>query len=296
MNDVCQIVVNKIIEKLEQGVIPWRQPWTAGFPRNYITKRAYSGINVILLGMLEYTHPYFLTWNQVTKLKAKVKFGEKPHIVVYYKSYDAKEEKFDEETGEAYNEKVKKYMLRYYSLYNIEQTTLPLPETKEVNPIELCEDVVNNMYNEPEIVHKYLRAYYSPARDLVNIPEISNFHNSELYYGTLFHELIHSTGHKSRLNRSTITEAHAFGDALYSEEELIAELGAAFLSAHAGISNKTLDDSSSYINGWLNVIKKKPDFIFKCSTKAKRAAEFILNNPGESSGYLILMRNLSKCV
>jgi antirestriction protein ArdC len=287
MNDVCQIVVNKIIDKLEQGVVPWRQPWTAGLPRNYETKRAYSGINVILLAMLEYSFPYFLTWNQLTKLNAKVKQGEKPHLVVYYKPYETDQEKFDEETGEVYNEKIKKYILRYYSLYNIEQTTLSLPETKEVDTIELCEDVVNNMQNEPEIVHKYLRAYYSPTRDLVNIPAIDSFQNSELYYGTLFHELIHSTGHKSRLNRSTITEAHAFGDALYSEEELIAELGSAFLSAHAGISNKTLDDSSSYINGWLNVIKKKPDFIFKCSTKAKRAAEFILNNPDVSPGYLI---------
>jgi len=126
----------------------------------------------------------------------------------------------------------------------------------------------------------------------VNIPAISSFLNSELYYGTLFHELIHSTGHKSRLNRSTISEAHAFGDALYSEEELIAELGSAFLSAHSGISNKTLDDSSSYINGWLNVIKKKPDFIFKCSSKAKKAAEFILDNPGESSGYTKLLSHM----
>jgi antirestriction protein ArdC len=133
------------------------------------------------------------------------------------------------------------------------------------------------MPSKPMIIHKYKKAYYSPIKDMVNIPTYDSFKETELYYNTLFHELIHSTGHQTRLNRDSISKAHAFGDAVYSKEELTAELGSAFLCANAGISTQTLNDSAAYLNGWLNILKKKPQYLFSCSSNAKKASDFILN-------------------
>jgi len=255
MSDIYQIVLNQIIYKLESGVVPWRCPWSGGLPQNFVTNRAYSGLNVILLGMLEYNQPYFLTWNQIRKLGHRVKEEEKPHLVVYYKPTEVEEEETDPETGEVKIVKNTRYLMRYYRIYNIQQTSIPVPVKEEFNPIERCENVVEDMPSKPVILHKYLRAYYSPKQDMINMPDPEHFITAENYYSTLFHELIHSTGHKKRLNRRTIRVPHSFGDPIYSQEELIAEMGSAFLCAHTGISNQTIEDSSAYIKGWLSVLK-----------------------------------------
>ena len=282
MNKVYKIVTDRLIKMLEQGVVPWRCPWSGGIPMNFISKRPYSGINILLLGMLNYKYPYFLSRNQVTVLNEKIKSGEKSNLVIFYRAYRQKKKNKDEKSGNEETEIITKYVLRYYSVYNIDQTTIKVPQKAKFNPILACDQVVSKMPLKPMIISKHQKAYYSPVQDIVNMPEFNSFKDSESYYSTLFHELVHSTGHQSRLNRDTVTLSHAFGDSQYSEEELIAEIGAAFLSAHSGISNHTINNSAAYIEGWLNVIEKDSRFIFKCSKMAKEAMEFILKDSGES--------------
>jgi antirestriction protein ArdC len=273
---------------LENGVVPWRCPWTGGIPMNYISKRHYSGINILLLGMLNYKFPYFLSRKQVYSLDGQINSGERSNLVIFYRTLRKKVENVNLETGKKETEIVTRYVLRYYSVYNIEQTTIKLPQHNHFNRINICEQIIDDMPLKPAIISKHQRAYYLPIKDVVNMPEFNSFKNPESYYSTLFHELIHSTGHQTRLNRNTITVSHAFGDKLYSEEELIAEIGSAFLTAHSGISNLTLDNSAAYIEGWLNVLKRDSTFIFKCSRRAKEATEFILNSSGVNPSLLFL--------
>jgi antirestriction protein ArdC len=276
MSNVYHIVLEKIINKLQEGVIPWRRPWRSGMPKNFSTGRKYSGLNVILLGMLNYANPWFLTWNQLRKLNAFPKHGSNSHMVVFYKPEDFWDEEEDKVTGRTKKVLRTKYILRFYSVYNIEDTTLPLPDIEIFDSLERCEDLLTKMQNKPRILNEYNQAFYNRKRDVVNMPRKELFHSAEGYYATLFHELLHSTGHKSRLDRQTLYESHSFGDEIYSQEELIAEIGSSFLCAHTGISNKTLDYSASYIDGWLNVLNSNPRLLFDCAKRAKDAAGYII--------------------
>lgn len=222
--DIYQIVTNRIIGYLEKGVVPWQQPWTdAGPPRNLITGKPYRGINLILLNTLRYKQNCFLTFKQVQELGGKVKKGEKSELVVFFKQI----EKENQET----KEKEQIPVLRYYNVFNIEQCEgLPkdkLPEVTEYqnNPIEACEKIISEMHNKPKITHQGDKAYYSKIGDYINMPKMETFKSSESYYGALFHELVHSTGHHDRLNRKEIVENNRFGSENYAIEELTAEMG-----------------------------------------------------------------------
>jgi antirestriction protein ArdC len=210
--DVYSLVTNRIIELLNAGTIPWQQSWTqGGIPRNLISKRPYRGINMLLLNSLNFPHNLFLTWKQIKTVGGSVIKGEKGHIVVFNKMLEKK----DSDKGE------KVFFLRYYKVFNIDQCKeLPVEfmpkETDAHAPILLCDDVIENMENKPKIVFKEKEAYYQPKGDFINMPKIKSFHTIEDYYGVLFHELIHSTGHESRLNRKEVTGKIIFGCCLYS--------------------------------------------------------------------------------
>ena len=143
-------------------------------------------------------------------------------------------------------------------------------------PIENCERVAEEMPNPPRILHNGERACYIPSSDTIKMPPEKAFETSEFYYNTLFHELTHSTGHESRLERQGITEAQIFGSRNYSKEELIAEMGAAFLCGHTGIENRVIDNSASYIEGWLSSLKKDNRFVIQAAAQAQKAADYIL--------------------
>lgn len=289
--NVYDMITELIISKLEAGVNPWRKTWKdTGFrkgesngPKNYITGKVYSGINYFLLSMTPFESPYFLTFNQVSAKKGSVKAGAKGMPVVYY-NFIEKETK-DETTGEV--KKQKMGFLKYYKVFNIEQTTLEVPvkpvvETPVVEPqlhVTKLDSVYNNYPNRPKMVQENLSScYYAPGRDIVNMPKIKQFGQVEEYYSTLYHELIHSTGHSSRLNRDGIVEFDKFGSDKYSKEELIAEMGAAFLCTHMNIENVTLDNSASYLNSWVSKLKgENSKFIFQASSAAKKAVDYILN-------------------
>lgn len=279
--DIYAIVTNTIIQKLEGGILPWKQPWkNVGAPRNLATQRTYRGINYLLLNSLGYLDNQFLTFNQIKDLGGRVKKGEKAHLVVLWVWVDNNGKKVDQNyTGE------KRPLLRYYFVFNVSQCTgipdSPTLDGKRIDPIEKCEQIVASMPRCPKIVHNEYEAYYHPTADFVNLPKMEAFDTAEEYYATLFHELIHSTGYEDRLNRKELVEMARFGTQTYSIEELTAEIGACFLSSYAGICVNDLKNNIAYIQGWLERLRNDKRFIFYASSQAQKAVDYILD---KSSG------------
>lgn len=282
-NDVYQIITTRIINDLEKGTIPWRQPWTeSGFPRNLITKRPYRGLNIWLLLSLKCERNYFLTFKQIKDIGATLKTGEKACPVIFWSWPEPRE-------GEPEGTKPKP-ILRYYLVFNIDQCE-GIPENmipgkelmeKENEPIEACSLVVESMPKRPEIKHKENSAFYHPSLDYINMPKLKSFDSSESYYETLFHELVHSTGHKDRLNRKEIVQQASMGGELYSIEELIAEIGACYLSSFSELTLKNFSNNMAYIDGWLAKLKNDKRFIIYASGHAQKAVDYILNVSTES--------------
>lgn len=282
--DLYQTVTNKIIEGLQKGAIPWQKPWKGGgHPVNFISKKPYRGINALLLwlDMQErgYTQPYYLTFKQVSNKGGKVKKGAQSQLVIYWNFLHRK----TEEIGPDGKPKVRKIaLLKYYRVFNIEQTeglkydsnTQALTEFQK---IEQCEKIVSGYATRPQINHSGLaRACYSPSRDAVTMPEQRAFISEEEYYSTLFHELVHSTGHEKRLDREELAQHDGFGGHNYSKEELTAEIGTAFLCTLTGIDNKTLDNSQAYINSWIQALRNDEKMVVMASARAQRAVDYML--------------------
>lgn len=278
MKSVYEIITDRILNSLEAGEIPWRRPWTtAGFaPTNLVSKKAYRGINVLLLeGAFE--SPYWVTFNQCRALGGHVLKGEKATPIVFWKKsqYSTEDADGEEETRSS-------FLLRYYSVFNVEQTSLKAAakqlhaEEKANMDIPSCESVVAGYVGHPEIKHKAQgRAFYSPVLDIVTMPTKKQFDNSEGYYATLFHELIHSTGHSKRLAR---TEWAQFGSESYAKEELVAEIGAAFLCGITDITKPALEENTvAYLQHWIKAIKADPKLVVKAAAAAQTAADLILN-------------------
>jgi len=273
---VSEIITDRIIEKLEAGVIPWHKPWHSieGMPKNLITKKEYRGINVFLLAMQCYESPYWLSFKQAQELGGIVKKDEKGTPVVFWNWLN----QVDEEG----NEKDVPFM-RYYTVYNIaqcenidESKILAIPSVhNEFDHITACEAIIVNMPNCPDIQQGKQRASYNPLSDIVSIPCFGSFDTAEEFYSTLFHELTHSTGHENRLNRLN-NNISRFGDAEYSKEELVAEMGAAFLCGFSGIENITINNSVAYIQGWLTALKDDRKLVIMAAAQAQKAADYIL--------------------
>jgi antirestriction protein ArdC len=152
----------------------------------------------------------------------------------------------------------------------------------EHDRIERIESMIDAFHDKPVISHEVPdRAYYSPVIDKINVPALSEFRQRESYYVTLFHELVHSTGHKSRLARKSMVETHGFGTHTYSKEELVAELGACFLASDAGIFSETIDQSASYIQGWLKALKENPQWLIQSANAAQRAVDYLKGSKPE---------------
>lgn len=281
--DVYEIVTTRIIELLEAGTVPWQQPWTdAGMPMNLMSKRPYRGINLWLLLSLNYERNLFLTWDQLKKVGGSVNKDEHGHVVVFWKKNVKKE-------GDEDNEEKAIPMLRYYKVFNIAQCRdIPsdlVPEIVKTNfdPILECEAVINGMSDCPLAVFKGKKAYYDVSKDQVVLPQLKSFKTPEAYYSTFFHELVHSTGAEKRLGRKILTEMAEFGSEPYSIEELIAELGTAYLCSHTGILDKEIQSSASYIQGWLENLKNDKRFVITASGQAQKAVDFILGRKGNDA-------------
>lgn len=280
---IAEMITNKIIEKLEHGVIAWKRPWTiTGLPMNYKTKKHYRGINIFLLALKDYACPFWLTFRQVNELKGKVKKGSKGTTIIFWQLKEI------QETVALPNglteERTKKLpCLRYYTVFNLEQTEgidykKDMPAENKFNPIEQAEQIINNYEGGPEIKTNGGRTYYSVTCDYIGMPRKESFENPQYYYSTLFHEMTHSTGAEKRLNRKTVTDATYFGSENYSKEELIAELGASFLCSMTGIDNITIDNSASYIKSWLEQLKNDKTLIISAAAQAQKAVDYITAN------------------
>ena len=266
--DVYEMVTQRIIEQMEEGVVPWRKPWVNGLAKNWLTQKPYRGINTMILEPGEYA-----TFKQIQKAGGKVKKGSKGSIVVFWK-WLLKE---DEETGE----EKKIPFLRYYKVFDVKTQVegLELKEEHqefEHDPIEEAENIVTKYEDKPEIHYKSGRAVYSPTLDYISVPPMKDYPNVNEYYSTLFHEMAHSTGHKSRLDRDNMHKVVAFGSEDYSKEELVAELSAAMLCGVAGIDNSTLPQSASYLQSWLNKLKDDKRLLVSAAAKAQKASDYIL--------------------
>jgi len=268
MNEVYAIITEKIFEQLEKGVVPWRKPWKTILPQNLISRKEYRGINSILLNCLPFEHPYFLTFKQAKTLGGNVRRGEKGLRIVFWQFLE------DEETKEKFP------LLRYYTIFNVAQCdgiAVPKLPNRNDEPIAECERIVWGMPNPPKVEFGGNRAFYVPSRDLITIPARQRFDNAEEFYSTLLHEMAHSTGHHSRLNRKGINESDvAFGSQNYGQEELVAEIGASFLTAKAGIIGRTIENSASYIANWLAVLRNDKRMIVCAAGQAQKAADYIL--------------------
>jgi antirestriction protein ArdC len=280
--DVYQIVTDRIIELLEDRIVAWKQPWTnAGLPQNLVTKKYYRGINILLLSSLNYPLNLYLTRKQVLDLGGGVIEKEKPHLVVFWKW---PEKESTSEDGISTSTVKTHPILRYYTVFNVSQCQgipekiLP-PPTQLNDPIEMCEKIIDEMPQRPEIQTGGHMAYYHPIHDYINMPERNAFIDSEHYYSVLFHELIHSTGHSSRCNRKEVTNRTTFASEMYSREELTAEIGACFLNSLTGIVSlfRPMETNVAYIQGWLKKLKNDKKCIVFASSQAQLAVDFILN-------------------
>jgi len=272
MSRTQEIITESIIRELEKGIVPWNQPWRGGDlkPANFISKKPYSGINRLLLSFQHFSTPYFLTFNQVKKLKGMVKAGSKGNLIVFYKPETEKIQVKDEVLEVKPDERVR-YILQYYYVFNLSQTEgIPYELPAEKKDIAL--DKVLENYKDMPTVKDDSEAYYQPGEDIIGMPGSGYFLTTEDYYKTLWHEAAHSTGHPSRLDR--IDKTARFGSEVYSKEELVAEICSAFLANDAGLNLGT--NSVAYIGGWLKKLKEDKTLILSAAGKAQKAYDYII--------------------
>lgn len=279
--DIYEMVTNLIIERLEKGVVPWQMPWKAetGLPQNMVNKKIYRGFNFWLLLTVvdQYGSPFFLTFNQVKELGGHILKGEKGFPVVFWKILES--EKKDGSIDHI-------PFLRYYTVFNLKQTggidEGKIPSTEaydhDFDPIGQAERLIEFWTDIPEIRFNQSHAFYAPSGDYVGMPNPRTFFRNEQYYSTLFHELVHSTGHINRTGRHEKLTDHRFGSQDYSQEELIAEMGAAFLCYMTGIQNATIDNSAAYIKSWIGKFKEEKKMLLAASSMAQKAVDYILDH------------------
>jgi antirestriction protein ArdC len=279
--NVYEVINSRIMELLEGGTVPWRKPWNgqSNYPKNLISKKPYKGVNVFLLSCQQYGSPWWLTFNQVQEKGGHVIKGSKSTPVIFWKWLD-RTDAMEADSEEARSGKIP--LLRYYSVFNLDQTEgvkAPDPEETHNNfdPITRAEEIIATMPLRPEIKHGGNRAYYSPSLDYIQLPNQHTFDTIEEYYNTCFHELSHATGHTNRLGRKSILEPSYFGSHEYSKEELVAEMGAAFLCGFSGIVQKTIENSAAYLGGWLKALKNDKTLLIHAAAQAQKAADYILN-------------------
>jgi antirestriction protein ArdC len=272
--DVYQEVTDRIVAQLEAGVIPWQKPWNSasGLPVSLSTGKPYRGVNVLLLGLAPYADPRWGTYRAILNAGGQVRKGQKGTQIILWKPV-ARETK--NEAGEA--EESRYMLLRQYTVFNAEQADglpeLPTIGTREHTADEECEAIVKGYKMGPAIHHGGDRACYSPSADNVRMPAPEDFDTSADYYQTLFHELIHSTGHESRLDR---LEPALFGTDPYAKEELVAELGASMLAGLAGLETAAGENSAAYVGAWIQRLKDDRKLIITAAAQAQKGADHIL--------------------
>lgn len=285
MASVYEIITQRIIELLKKGTVPWHKPWkgSSQIPKNLVSGREYRGVNVFVLSSAGFSSPWWLSYRQAIGRGGHVKKGAEGFPVVYWK-WETPRAQVESNAKMTNDESLSRRMaplVRYYTVFNVLQTEgVAYPTTEEskstFTPLEVCEQVVARYKNPPKIERLYEKAFYRPSQDLVGMSAPESFERTEDYYSTLFHEFSHSTGHSSRLARRGIMERTVFASNDYSKEELVAEMGAAFLCGHCGIESRIVDNSASYINSWLGKLRNDKRLVIEAASQAQRSTDHIL--------------------
>jgi len=265
--DLYAEVTQKVIAELETGAAPWVKPWKGGsfMPSNVFTGKSYRGINVPLLWSSGADDLRFATFKQCQEQGANVKKGAKGNLIVFFKPWQVR--KIDADTNEATEKTVP--MLRAYFVFNvadIEGLPESAPKAAENARLDAAESLISQAAIKPAS-----SAFYRPSDDSIGMPPIDSFISAEHYYATALHELTHWTGHKSRLDRNL---SGRFGDQSYAAEELIAELGSAFLCAELGIRMTELRHAG-YIEHWLKLLRSDKRAVLTAASAAQKASDFI---------------------
>lgn len=267
--EIYEEVAARITAALEQGVVAWRRPWQGH--HNPVSKTQYRGINPLLLEMTAqekgYTDRRWVTFKGAKTLGGKIRKGEKGTTIVFWKVFKKEEDGVEKTIP----------MLRYFTVFCVEQCEgLELPPVGSgdaLNPITAAEEIVAGYTDAPVMVDGGGRAWYRPSTDELGMPERATFESAEAWYRVLFHEMAHSTGHASRLDRDLTGMK---GDEDYSREELVAEMTAAMLCGQAGIlTDDSTSQSAAYIAGWRSVIAEDPGALVWAAGRAQKAADYI---------------------
>ena len=279
--NVYELVTNRIIEQLENNIVPWEKPWSGTIDGafNRVSKKPYSILNQMLL---KYDNEY-ASFKQWKDLGGHIRKGEKSEIVVFWKMYPIKEKQDDG------TEIIKTIpLLKYINVFHISQVdgVEPLKQkvTHDIEPIDKAEKILNDYWNRENITIEHVKgdkAFYSPMFDKIQLPLFEQFKQSEEYYSIAFHESVHSTMNTSRCNRQEDRKGKvvSFGSEEYSKEELVAEVGSAQLMNIVGIeTTKSFRNSTAYIQSWLKVLRNDNKFIVSASSKAEKAVNYILGN------------------
>ena len=282
--DVKFLINERIVKSLSAGKIPWLKPWTENSPRNLFSGREYTGLNRLILGLSPYPLPFWATYRQYLAAGLQVMKGEHGQGIVYA----GRTVKIDTETNEGGEpEEHSKHIrfLKAFVVFNVSQTDYTekgykLPDIKENPPLLGCDAVIRDYTDRHNIrITAGDRAAYSPQTDMITCPDISRFTTSEHYYATMFHECVHSTG--PRLDRFKRTDPVCFGSDCYGREELIAEIGGAYLAALTGIDTTAIVlNQTAYLRNWIEAIKADADLVMYAAGRAEKAADFMI---GEST-------------
>lgn len=277
--NVYELVTNRIIEQLENNIVPWEKPWSGTIDGafNRVSKKPYSILNQMLL---KYDNEY-ASFKQWKDLGGHIRKGEKSEIVVFWKMYPIKEKQDDG------TEIIKTIpLLKYINVFHISQVdgVEPLKQkvTHDIEPIDKAEKILNDYWNRENITIEHVKgdkAFYSPMFDKIQLPLFEQFKQSEEYYSTAFHESVHSTMKTNRCNRQEDRKGKvvSFGSEEYSKEELVSEVGSAQLMNMVGIeTTKSFRNSTAYIQSWLKVLRNDNKFIVSASSKAEKAVNYIL--------------------
>lgn len=280
-----ELITSMIINSLEANIIPWKKPWNSIAAQNMLTKKEYRGINHLLLGMVPTQYPVFATFNQIKAQGGSVIKGSKSVPVFFYNFGKAGET--DKKTGKT-NEKTFAIM-KQYAVFTMEQTegldlSLYIDPVLDFKPVFEAENLVNAFTQSQLLkIENAQNAAYSPSRDILIMPLKNQFHSEHAYYSTMFHEMIHSTGHKDRLKRDGFekTNYHKFGSKGYAFEELVAEFGASMLASYCGVDTSLENgQNAAYIKSWLKTLSDDKTLAYKAASKAQTAVDFVLKAAG----------------
>lgn len=280
VKDIYQRITDRMVEELKKGHVPWQRPWVQAM--NLVSMKPYRGINTFTIALEEKESPFWMTYKQAVELGGTVKRGEKSTQVIYWNFKDM----VDQKTGVPIlgkNGKPRQIpFIRWANVFNLDQvkdikapelekntdTRMPLEKAQEIlEKANVCQMRLNGQMD---------RAVYMPALDAIEVPSIKKFRNGADFYHTVFHELTHATGHASRLDREGITQPIVFGSERYAKEELIAELGASFLSNDAGILGECeFKNSTAYLQSWVKALESNPKWITAACTSAQKACQYI---------------------